>query len=301
MHPAIPLLITSFLGIDVGWADLPGKPGQREYVIQIEPAVLDRLKDGETITSMIDPAAGTITHIRLQVGNGPLPRNITATISSPAAAADRTSATGPPLPSEEVLEIAESPEPTQKEDVLLLPVPTGPLPEVGPPSPVNEDRESEFTISEGVSVVEIDIPDVITGEGLDSELSPGEIEKTAALVFDDRVDDPGEFLPSLPVNEVTPPMGLVGVDMQEDVALTSESEGSVATASYSKSVTEDKRTEPHDGARPWAPLVMTILALVGSLGGNIYLGMMFAGLYRRHKQLKNQQGAEGEANSLPGQ
>jgi hypothetical protein len=301
MHPALPLLITSFLGIDVGWADLPGKPGQREYIVQIEPAVLDRLKEGETITSVIDPSAGMITQIRLQVGNGPLPRHILASVSSPAVDPDRSLATGPPLPSEDVLKIAESPEPIQKDDVLPLSFSALPLPELGPPNPVNEDRESEFTISEGLPVAEIDIPDAITGEGFDSEVSPGEIEKTAALVFDERADDPGEFLPSLPLYEVTPPQGLAGVGQQRDVAPTSATEGSVAAAAYAKEVTGDTPTEAQEGTRPWAPLVMAILALVGSLGANIYLGMMFAGLYRRHKQLKNQHGAESEASSFPAQ
>ena len=297
MHPALPLLITSLLGIDVGWADLPGKPGQREYILQIEPAVLALLEDGETITSVIDPSAGTITQIRLQVGNGPVPRKTLAPVSTPPVGPDRPGDTGPPLPSEGVLEIAESPEPTQKEYVLPPPVPTATPPELDPPGPVIEDRESEFTIPGGLPLPEVVIPDVIPGEETDSEVSSSEIEKTAELVFDEGTDDPGEFLPSLPVNEVTPPAGLAGVLQQGDAAPTISTEGGVAAAAYAKDVTSDTGAVTNERARPWGVLVMAILALVGSLGANVYLGMLFAGLYRRHKRLKNEQGADGEAIS----
>jgi len=295
MHPALPLLVTSLLGIDVGWADLPGRPGQREYILQLEPAVLDRLKDGETITSLIDPSAGTVTQIRLQVGNGPLPRKVLNAVSPPDVAPDRNGHTGPPLPSEDVLEIAESPEPSEKEYVLPPPVPTETLPGLAPPGPVNEDRESEFAVPGGLPAAAEDIPAAILDEGTDSEVSSGEIEKTAELVFDEAADDPGEFLPSPPVTEVAPAAGLAGVVPQRDVAPTSSTDGSVAAAAYTKEVTTERG--PHERARPWAPLVMAILALVGSLGANVYLGMLFAGLYRRHKKMKNQHAAEEEGIS----
>ncbi len=299
MHPALPLLITSLLGIDVGWADLPGKPGQREYILQIEPAVLARLEDGEAITSLIDASAGTITQIRLQVGNGPLPRKTLVPVSTPTVGVDRPADTGPPLPSEDVLEISGSPEPIQKEYVLPPPVLTATPPELGPPGPVSEDRESEFAIPGGLPLPEAVIPDSIPGEENDSEVSSSEIEKTAELVFDEGTDDPGEFLPILPVTEVAPPVGLAGVAQQRDVAPTISTEGGVAVAAYAIDLTTDTDTGAvaNERERPWAPLVMAILALVGSLGANVYLGMLFAGLYRRHKRLKNEQRADGEANS----
>ncbi len=289
MHPSLPLLVMSLIGIDVGWADLPGRPGQREYILQIEPAVLDRLKDGETITSLIDPSAGTITQIRLQVGNGPLPRKNLNAVSTPEVAPDRNGKTGPPLPSEDVLEIAESPEPSEKEYVLPPSVPTVTLPGLAPSGPVNEDRESEFAIPGGPPAPAEDVPGAILDEGTDSEVSSGEIEKTAELVFDEGTDDPGEFLPGLPVTEVAPPTEVVGVVRPPDVAPKTTTDRSVAAAAYTKEVTTDRGAD--EGARPWAPLVMVILALVGSLGANVYLGMLFAGLYRRHKKMTNRHGA----------
>jgi hypothetical protein len=60
------------LGIDVGWQPLP--EGGLEYIIQIEPNMLQRLKDGVEITSDVDPSLRGIRSYRIVVGNKELPR-----------------------------------------------------------------------------------------------------------------------------------------------------------------------------------------------------------------------------------
>ena len=59
------------LGIDVGWQPLPD--GGVEYIIQIEPEMLDTLRRGEDLGSDI-PSNLDVRSYRITVGTGKLPR-----------------------------------------------------------------------------------------------------------------------------------------------------------------------------------------------------------------------------------
>ena len=66
------MMTMAVLGVDYGWQ--PGTDGQLEYIIQIEPAVLDSLRQGEKIVSEIHPDARGARRFVIQVGTGKLPR-----------------------------------------------------------------------------------------------------------------------------------------------------------------------------------------------------------------------------------
>ena len=67
------VLAASTLGIDVGWQ--PTDDGRLEYIIQIEPELLEAFKNGELeITSDIDPGVDRVHAFRVIVGNDLLPR-----------------------------------------------------------------------------------------------------------------------------------------------------------------------------------------------------------------------------------
>lgn len=70
------------LGIDTGWQPLP--EGGLEYIIQIEPPMLESLKAGEEVASDIPPDLRGIRSYRIKVGTGELPRK-----AAPEPAADR--------------------------------------------------------------------------------------------------------------------------------------------------------------------------------------------------------------------
>ena len=59
-------------GIDVGWQRSPD--GDLEYIIQIEPEMLDTLREGRPIHSDIPPHLKDVRSYRIQVGTGKLPR-----------------------------------------------------------------------------------------------------------------------------------------------------------------------------------------------------------------------------------
>jgi len=71
MHPA-PLLVALALGVDVGWKPLP--EGGLEYIIQIEPELLNSLRSGQSISSDVPLVLQNIRRYRIQVGDGRLPQ-----------------------------------------------------------------------------------------------------------------------------------------------------------------------------------------------------------------------------------
>jgi hypothetical protein len=70
-------------GIDVGWQRSPD--GDLEYIIQIEPEMLDTLREGRPIHSDIPPQLKDVRSYRIQVGTGKLPRE-----GAEPSGADRT-------------------------------------------------------------------------------------------------------------------------------------------------------------------------------------------------------------------
>lgn len=65
-------LATLAWGIEVGWQRLPD--GQMEYIIQIEPHVLEALRGGEEIVSDIPPGLRGVRSYRIRVGTDEVPR-----------------------------------------------------------------------------------------------------------------------------------------------------------------------------------------------------------------------------------
>lgn len=82
-------LLTTVLGVDVGWQPLGD--GGFEYIIQIEPQLLDTLKSGNDLVSDLPPELWGVRTYRITVGNGRLPRvgeRPASAENRPAAAAD---------------------------------------------------------------------------------------------------------------------------------------------------------------------------------------------------------------------
>lgn len=83
MNGIVILMSMAALGVDYGWQ--PGRDGQLEYIVQIEPELLESLQRGAEIVSEIHPDARGVRRFRIRVGTGPLPRlGRTRPESSPA-------------------------------------------------------------------------------------------------------------------------------------------------------------------------------------------------------------------------
>ena len=76
-------LATATLGVDVGWR--PAGDGGLEFIIQVEPQLLDTLKDGGELTAGVHPHLQKVRRYRIIVGEGRPPR-IDLPEEKPAAA-----------------------------------------------------------------------------------------------------------------------------------------------------------------------------------------------------------------------
>ncbi len=85
MHAAI-LLAAAALGIDFGWQ--PSDGGGLEYLIQIEPELLNALRAGEAIRSDLPPALRDVRSYRITVGRGELPQSALPQAQPPAEQAN---------------------------------------------------------------------------------------------------------------------------------------------------------------------------------------------------------------------
>tara|TARA_Y100001934_G_scaffold208634_1_gene246800 strand:+ start:2652 stop:3749 length:1098 start_codon:yes stop_codon:yes gene_type:complete len=72
MNSALVLIAMSVVGVDYGWEITAN--GEQEYIIQLEPELLNRLRDGEVVTSAILPEVKGVRQFRIQVGTGVLPK-----------------------------------------------------------------------------------------------------------------------------------------------------------------------------------------------------------------------------------
>ncbi|TWT29843.1 hypothetical protein [Blastopirellula retiformator] len=81
MYAAALLLATAAVGVDTGWQPAQDDPQSVQYIIQIEPEVLQKmLRDGTPIDSIVPPdvPGGVIRCFRVQLGEDELPREMPA-------------------------------------------------------------------------------------------------------------------------------------------------------------------------------------------------------------------------------
>lgn len=67
------LVVTATLGVDYGWHR--GNDGEWEYIIQIEPALVDTLSKGQALVSQMPPELRGVRRFRIQIGQGEVPRD----------------------------------------------------------------------------------------------------------------------------------------------------------------------------------------------------------------------------------
>ncbi len=92
----IAVLVTlAAVGVDYGWQ--PARDGQLEYIVQIEPSLLESLQNGAEIASEIHPDARGVRRFRIKVGSGPLPRKGTLQNDTAPARLSTSGAAAPPL------------------------------------------------------------------------------------------------------------------------------------------------------------------------------------------------------------
>lgn len=238
------LLAAAALGVDYGWQPNPG--GGFEYIIQIEPELLDALRAGESLRSDLPPFMRDVRSYRIQVGRGEVPRE-----GNPEAAAIQQ----PPAAVQEPAAVPVA-EPAREE-----PAATSPRGRWSPydekPSPPMQPPRSEPRYP---------------NYNLRTETPPPNLpanDPSPPRPVDD--DSPGRFQPDPSTTALVQRTSAYGT--QENKSAAAESGPSA------------KPPIKSEEAKPWLPLTFTLLCLFVSLGGNAYLGLQWWSIRQRCQQL----------------
>ncbi len=346
------LVALAAVGVDYGWQ--PGVDGQLEYIVQIEPALLDALKSGKEIASEIHPAARGVRRFRIRVGTGALPR---IGVLAPGTAPTRlsTSAADPPAldgsafaappgsgfargnnsgaatisdeppysapSSSGILNLPPPPAligPDGKASVLVRPGDRA-LPGITPPAssslPTYEGAPPDRGAAGSLSVPSPPPAGAGGWQPPDSPIPPGDANR--GVIYPTSPNGtPGPFGPRnpagvYPVPAAGPETGLpepirssgMNQHSQSSVEKTaaneldkrktatdvlsqlaeSRDEAAVQKPTIDKETAE--RLKEMQASHPWVPLVLTSLALFGSLAANAYLGWIATGIYRRYRDM----------------
>jgi hypothetical protein len=229
------MIAAATLGIDYGWQPVAG--GGIEYIIQIEPQMIEALKDGRDIASDLPSDLRGVRCYRITVGTGPLPHQGDPPPVEPRGATKPAAATMP----------ITAPPAARIPD---MPPPSGPA--LLPPKPVTAaPQASTFSTLPPNTFQPVQQPDPF-GRRTTGRDDANAIIKPA--------------LPSLEHHSTASPMK----SASQHVPAKTEQVQEVAAA------------------KPWVPLVVSLLGLFMSLGTNVYLGMVTWGLRARIQSMVRQ-------------
>lgn len=236
-------------GVDYGWQT--NDHGELEYIIQLEPALVEALLAGELIRSEIPPVVEGVRSFRIQVGRDPLPREAAPSIpeddpnDEPLLSSPRESPFRPVPPEIEAPPLLSEPssedETPSSRDPSPFPTPSRSL------DPPDEESEAEPT----------PVPE--TGSSGLFGGFPSEYPQT--------FDPPEQAVHLEPIDETEP----------ENEQPVDESQAKVPTPA-----------EPSDTAesgRPWFPFILTAILLFASIGANIYLFGILRETLSRYRRL----------------
>lgn len=242
------LLATSAVGVDVGWQ--PAEGGGLEYIIQIEPQLLEVLKNGKDLTSEVPPGLN-VRRYRITVGSAALPQQG----ERPPAAAIA----------------AEPPFPPAKKEAPAEMQPEAPRGNPLDPGTSSDQDKGRFNFPFSTPRQDSDKTDV----------PPAKKEPTAAPDFGRSAADAAASPPG-PSSSTEP--NLLEASHTQPIAPASQSD--IKDPGSGKSAVQD-RNKPVLPAEtyPWPSLVATLFALFTSLGGNAFLGWFALGERAKYRRL----------------
>jgi len=280
-------LIVAALLTDFGWQTTPG--GEVEFVIQIEPELLDELRQGKEIVSEIPDDLQHVRRFRIRVGDSPVPREKLP----PRADADETQRSA--------LSISDDPqnEPSSNTQIneppQLLPSRGGAF------VPAEESPSLEPNLAAPAAFV---LPQPGAKEPV------GQIPNRAGSSEKEQKDQTAlQPIPKSPASVTQfgneSEKAVARIDHNVRTASASEPVGGSAKPSATSAKPSNPRpsgssdtrrnttpSTPEPMSRPWVPFVLTSLALFASIGLNGYLGWITLGALRRYRDLAQQIAAE---------
>lgn len=298
-------LALATVGVDFGWRPTP--EGEVEYIIQIEPEVLDAvLREGQPIESTIPPELRGVKRFRIQVGTGPLPKEgppqsvarpsgvVDPSIPAPAlpggAAASRsasTAATARPFdraPSAE-LDAEEGPKLTAEDAARLLTAPRGiprSSPSVAGPQP---QPPIPFAPIDGIPPPQP--PTASSVAASPGAVSSPSIEPTAAATSTTVAKPDISSAPETLLAAHSPTGSSASPVIEAGPTAPTSLDIAPQTAAFSTRLPN------------WVSREIAVLALIGSIGFNAFLAWIVYGQRRSFSRLAQQYQINQWASELP--
>jgi hypothetical protein len=264
---AILLVPAAARAVQFGWQPIP--EGGVEYIVQVEPELLDAFRQGGFSSDIPESMQRNLRRIRITVGNAKLPNqgdifgpkeNSANTPAGPVTSAEPTPTLAPP----------PEPQPTERNTPpLLSPTAAAPLPESRestfskldlPPPPDSSDSQpkSATTVSEA--------PRPLSSLPF---FQSGQVTKIGANSSPENTQNSAPRL-----NENERPSG--------NSRGSSPDQMSLAKPALPETPLAAGTAAP---AKPWLPLMGALLALFASLGANVYLAWIHQGVRMKYRAL----------------
>ena len=248
MTGATLVLATLTLGVDYGWQ--PTEKGDLEYIIQIEPELVQSLLEGREISSEVFPDLKDVRRFRIRVGDAEVPREMPpAPASESADEPDADPDAGPRADSTDLPAYDSGPTPNNPETEASDGAP--PAAAAGPTQGPAWPGKSPFPAD--TAAVESS-PAAAPPDALQPDPGSRPMHKQAGYIQDSAEDDPAVRSPSdaMPGEKNSGPDGV---------------------------------PEPPGPEKRWWPLTAAIVALFTSLGGNAYLAWIAIDFRSRYQRL----------------
>jgi hypothetical protein len=313
----IAILIANLFVVDYGV--MPDGKESSVYVIQIEPEVAGQLVEGYVIESVIPPELQGIRKFRIQIGNEKLTKPTPPIVVSEGDAAkvpDVLAAPSDVLVGEasdidiDAFPVPTDPAPTPPAETLpLIPdeIDTMKLPGVSVPSDTDDQGVREVLEPDETPLPQLtqgptrsDAP-VVVIEPVFDKVVPGVLSQTtedidqsenAEMNFLDNDDTENRIvLEELPDLSDSLDKNTVSVGVPDDepellrdketefVRLANATSSSPVIPTRISNVVPNKPLPPEP--RAWPLFSVTLLGLIVSVGGNLYLGMTVLDFYRK--------------------
>ena len=311
------LVLAGTMAVDYGWTAQPN--GQLEYIIQIEPALVEGLHQGEQVVSEIHPDARGVTRFRIQVGDQPLPRTAHREVEPEPVSDPSDSTTGQIEPTMSTsLPRLERPRDMEDPAEYIRPardesgftrwtrknqppdLPTDRSKGTSRFTPTFEDQSDTEHIADrhGPGFEPAVIPDERPSAAPHDATVAALIERPLPLVADAATS---AFIPADPLP--------VPAEKERFESAATESEPGTFGLPHSlrepaasqpisdksdKPAQANQQTPPTDiplrttPSRPWLPLSFALLGLFASIGSNVYLGWIAWGVHARYRNLASQ-------------
>lgn len=257
------------LGIDAYWSPLPG--GGVEYIIRIEPHLLDRIASGEVeaIQSDVPPYVKDVRAYRISAGTEQsAKRTPAAEVGSPVRTGVATDWISLPESGVECLILIEP----RAFDELKQPGRT--IRGVIPPH-VKDVRG--FKVAAGTKQSLPESPKATVAEAA----------RPAEAAVEKAPPDPPAFQPNPSAFQPDPKGRPLRAQRAVHVEPVGAKRKPPATSPAGQPARQEERAEP---SKPWLPLTLALIGLFASLGANVFLLWMAGGFRKRYRALVERMG-----------